>query len=457
MVNHTKTAFLSISIISIMLISSVFAYASLASFAVNRLAMSGAVAGQNGAMSVPALIKGSTSGGASAGSWVALAIPSTAGAKIAGAVLGVTAGLALDYVMAKGAAWFAENNLNANLQRVENVPVPIGHTLSEYHGLNSAGMGHGMYTSSTAAYQAADGYHESNRTCTGNPTSSIYPDEAGVYFFTIQNGCEGYRQHYFYYMNPQTPHNVETQATQWFPSMVENKLKLDISGGNTNAVEVVKAGLEVAAAALDNPSHPVALKPETMAVIRSTLNGAVTVDQQASLEAEAVPMTDANAETIAKGEAVPQSSADIAAAVQAALAGQNLSAKQIADAIAAAQGATAAGLTEAQTKAAVKAALDDETGVTVPVDSAIVMPTKLSLTSVLNSFMTSINNLPFVATLSGLTINCSGSSSLCLNMSEKYGGVRCYNAAAAQDSFNSIGTVMLSITSLLSFMYIFRG
>jgi hypothetical protein len=114
-------------------------------------------------------------------------------------------------------------------------------------------------------------------------------------------------------------------------------------------------------------------------------------------------------------------------------------------------------LTQDQTKQAVEDALNDDKGVAIPVNPDVITPTKLSLTTIMQSFMESINNLPVMTTLRGLTIVASGSSTLCVNLPVKYGGNSCWNASGIQGSLNMIGTALLSITTLMCFIEIFRG
>jgi hypothetical protein len=95
--------------------------------------------------------------------------------------------------------------------------------------------------------------------------------------------------------------------------------------------------------------------------------------------------------------------------------------------------------------------------VAVPVDVTPGLPSKLSLTSIMQSFMNSINNMPIISTLRGITINASGSSVLCVDLPANYGGSRCYDAASAQSTFNMIGTILLSMTTIFCFIQLFRG
>jgi hypothetical protein len=115
------------------------------------------------------------------------------------------------------------------------------------------------------------------------------------------------------------------------------------------------------------------------------------------------------------------------------------------------------GLTQEEVQAAVKAAIDDDTGVTEPSEPTITNPEKLSLTTVLQSFWDSITSMPIIATLQGITINCSGTSLLCLNLPSAYGGTKCWDAANIQSELNMAGTAILSIVTVLSFIGIFRG
>jgi phage tail protein X len=145
----------------------------------------------------------------------------------------------------------------------------------------------------------------------------------------------------------------------------------------------------------------------------------------------------------------------VQAAVSAAIAANpGLTQEQVQTAVSAALAANP-GLTADQVEAAVKAALNDATGVTEPTEQETVIPEKLSLTTVMQSFVTSINDLPMLQTLRGLTINCGGSSVLCLSMGSL--GSKCWDAAPLSGTLNGIGTAFLGLTTLFSFVGIFRG
>jgi hypothetical protein len=114
-------------------------------------------------------------------------------------------------------------------------------------------------------------------------------------------------------------------------------------------------------------------------------------------------------------------------------------------------------LTKADVQDAVKNAINDDSGVVEPSEPVITPPEKLSLTSVLQSFWDSISNLPIINTIKGITVNCSGTSVICLNLPSNYGGSRCWDAANIQNELNMAGTALLSIVTIFAFIGIFRG
>jgi hypothetical protein len=72
--------------------------------------------------------------------------------------------------------------------------------------------------------------------------------------------------------------------------------------------------------------------------------------------------------------------------------------------------------------------------------------------------MKTINSLPMLQTLNGLSIHISGATSLlCVNLPVKYGGQRCYDCANISGALDVIGAALLGLTTLFSFMYVFKG
>lgn len=267
---------------------------------------------------------------------------------------------------------------------------------------------------------------------------------------------------------PLVPHDVPKQLT---PAELEAKMA-------ANMTDALAAGILREAARILSGSDFKVAAPANYTVIQNTLNNAVTTQNQTDVET-AIP------ETV--DTAVESSKADVTAAIIAALKAQNLSAAQIAAAIGAlttagastgaltaaeltaaltsaglsandiAAAVAASGLTETKVKTAVKEAIDDETDVTIPVDPTIVLPDKLSLTTVMNDFWNSVQDLPIFNVLNGITINTSGTSNLCVDLPAAYGGQRCYNGANVQDELNMIGTAILGLTTVISFIGVFKG
>lgn len=98
----------------------------------------------------------------------------------------------------------------------------------------------------------------------------------------------------------------------------------------------------------------------------------------------------------------------------------------------------------------------DEAVPTEP-EGLVVVPDKKSLTGVMGDFMDTLKELPIVDTLQGITIQCSGTSTLCLDLPSAFGGARCMSFASYQDSLNSIGSVALAIVTIMSFVWVFSG
>lgn len=475
---------------------SFFVHASLLAPIISKLAPAAAAAtGTGGGWTIPAKVLASTSSGANVASWISLAVPGATAAKVAGAILAIGGALAADYLMAKGALWFLANNIEKNndgtgtaatpYNITNSVKVPNGYTAGDYYGWQNEQhslFGMGIYDNAELAAAAKNDFKAANCPSGTDGHSGVKYKMAYAYSVDCKKGVS-----YAFYYGTGGQHFEDRKVP--IPAVtVKNKLDTDLAAENANAKEVAKAALEVTANAMDNPNHPVRTDTNTYNTINNYLTANITTNQLTNLEAAATPNvgdqvlpdTDANkAETLTP--------AQIAAAVAAALANQGLSASQIAAAIAAAQSAATGGLTQAelastlssegltaaqiaaaiasanpaisqtQVKTAVKEAIDDETGITPPVDPVISLPDKLSLTTILNDFWASVQALPIFNVLNGITITTSGSSNLCIDLPADYGGQRCYNAANVQDELNMIGSVILGLTTVVSFIGIFKG
>lgn len=492
------------------------AYASFLTSAITRLQPAAAVAGAAGSKIIPAIFTGTAAGG-NVSSWISLAIPGGTVAKIAGAVLGVAGGLALDYVFNNATGWFTGHNLalfEAGLIDTTVITYPSGFDSSLYNNSTSS-----MYASANAASVACaaarlvsvPGYGQTGACgvypgtdSTGGNIKRPSTEAQSIGFWRYKDLASGGPSTYYewFYYPAAVPQTAPISGNHKVAaSTAQTLLTTDLANNQANAVKVGQVSLEVAAAALDNPSHPVNMQAAIKAAMAAALMEGVTAQQKTDLELQAAVPGALPVPTTTNDPITYLTPAQIAAAVQAALAGQGLSAGQIAAAIAAAQGAAAQGLTQAQAQAAVAAALSGaglntataataaaaaqlaatnaaasaaavaaaaQLAATPPIppplppdpvvtDPTIVMPDKKSLTTVMGTFMGAINDLPMLQTLRGLTINVAGSSQLCLAMPAALGGSKCFDAGRMQDGINMIGSALLGLTTIFSFLGIFKG
>lgn len=482
-------------------------YASFASPFVSRLNLAGATVGASG-VNVAAKVLGTTSTGANVASWVSLLIPGSNVAKIAGGVLAVGGALAADYLMIKGAAWFAAKGITYdgdNYLMTETVRIPDGHLAGDYAefypkgttGCDTSGcfardgQGKGIFVNSTKAYYVADAWRNSHCLGAGSVISSG-DGFMGAYYYYYKDACVSGASYnaLFFYPKP-TGGTEQTFSQNIGVDYVESLFKTDYSNGIASTKPLGLAAVEVAGASLDNPNHPVNANSTSKSAIAAALAASINANQLANLEAAATPNVGDNVLPDTAPNVNDMTPAQIAAAVQAALAGQGLSASQIAAAIAAAQQAAASGMSAAEAQAAIAAALsaaglsssaigaataaalagaglatnagvetavknaiDDETGITPPTDPTPLIPDKLSLTAVLTAFVAAIQQLPIMQTLNGLTINTSGSSVLSLTfLGQSYS----YDAGGMQSALNTIGSALLGLTTIFSFLGIFRS
>lgn len=440
--------------------------------------------GADGVATLPAIFRGTFTGSKTATKWIALGLPGSTLTKIAGCVLAVAGAMAADYVFGKAKAWFDQEKINRQMELEETRNLPVGTSYSNYFdGVNKMGLSDsqsGAAAACEAGRAARGGYACGVAGADWNGVAGLSWDAAsvGCYSFVPYTNLNS-RNGYFFKL-PAVPSYV---ATVQIPQSADNiKAKLDASaaaGGTAAALAAVvnQAALEAVANSLDLPDHPINRATDMRAQIAAALLSGVTEGQKATAEAEAVENTEIAlpVDESLKGDVL--TAAQVEAALQSALAARGLSAAEIAAAITAvlppgvqgqpltqaetqaaiAAALAAAGLSGLQIKEAVKEAVNDETGVDAPVEDIIVLPTKLSLTTILSSFMTSVNSLPMLTTLRGLTINVTGNSQLCLNLPAGLGGAKCFDGSRIADSLNMFGTVLLSLTTLFSFVGIFRG
>jgi hypothetical protein len=285
------------------------------------------------------------------------------------------------------------------------------------------------------------------------------------------------------------------------PSGLADTLAPQLGNNNHNAWGLLMDVLNRISAGLNNPSHEINAEPGLMDDIQSRLQQGISANALSDIETStdagtgdgAVP---ADTDDVYGGV----NGSDVVNAVQDALKGQGLSDNQIAEAIRAAlasEGLTAAdiaqhiwdaapdGITDPtggvgavetnetinNAANAIDAAIDqaaenivdaiqnkDEgSNVVVPVDPEVLVPEKLSLTSVLNDFYSGLQSLPMVQTFQGMAITSGGSSTLCVDLPSEFGGSHCVNFSSYEGSLNAIGSILLSMTTIFMMVYLFRG
>lgn len=490
-----------------LLFSAVTAFAA-APYGVLKLVASSAVQVSN-VVSFPALVANA----AGASKWLALGIAAADLAPVVGAIIvgTVVANLASDAIKRAAQSYFSPQKGVTGVQGiqvgyyttswppVDNFTFPSNpNTFLGYH----SGSG-----SDTLAYndiQAAVGsYSVSAMGTHPNGWSGYYgvKSSTGMWFWCL-------------YSPSSTPPDSIGTFVPYTKESLAADLQTTIAAGNPAALGLIKGALDEINLNIANMSA--SLSSTVKAQAQTLLANAITAGQKTAVDGMTAPTPDDLATAQATKDASSLTSSDIQTGVQAALQAQALSAVQLqaamdaalklnpalsqaqvqaamSAAIVANPGLTqaqaqtamtaalatlpagltqsqvqaamsaalaanpAGGATQAQVQAAVKAALDDSSGLVEPVETETLIPTKLNLTNVLSSFMASVNSMPLLDTLRGLTINVGGTSSLCLALPSSLGGQQCFDAGGMSGTLNMIGTAFLSLTTLFSFVSIFRG
>jgi hypothetical protein len=351
------------------------AYASFFTSAITRLQPAAAVAGAAGSKIIPAVFSGTAPGGG-VSSWISLAIPGGVMGKLVGAALGVAGGLAIDYLYNNATGWFTGHNLalyEGALVNAAFVTYPSGYDPNLFE--NSLETMTSSYAAAASACEAARSATQASGggvqvgVCTGNNPRSNGGEPASqanaisYWAYWCLSGCTGGpagQTVYYWWYYPAAVHQdapVPSKGVSVSPAQAQSLLVTDLANNNADAVQLGQVALDVTAAALDNPNHPLNYNAAIKAAYQAALLEAVTAQQLADLEAQAVPAITIPVPTTTRDPITYLTPAQIAAAVQAALAGQGLSAAQIALAIAAAQAGASQGLTQAQAQAATAAAL----------------------------------------------------------------------------------------------------
>ena len=456
-----------------------------------------ATPGGSGSISIVGKLAATFTGAKGMTKLVTALLPATRAAKIVCTVVGIAGALAADYVFDAATEYFNKNGITRNeagdLTQTKTVPVPSGYNHSDFQGEHAAGTSHGFNATSNdaltqcmaaeAADVAAGGFSQLLQ-CNQSTDLNHYPPltVSAWRYGIMRAGVLKY--HWFYYPPAGMPVENKPKTDPLSSAALEGQLKSALESGDQDAFKAAVAALEAAANALANTNSELAKNAAAMAAIQTQLTASVSQAQLDAMEAEAGVLPDLEGDV--EGDMLTP--AQITAAIVAALTAKGLSDQQIAAAVSAALAqAAGGGLTQAQTQAAVQAALaaqgvssaeqlaNTQAAVTAalaaqaaadnaevnsvppPVDPNILLPEKLSLTAVMQDFVTSINNLPMLNTLRGVTVNVSGTSQLCLNMPSNLGGNRCWDGGHMQGALNMIGTALLGMVSLVSFIGIFKG
>lgn len=474
------------------------AYASFASPVVSRLAAVGATSGASG-ITIPAKVTGVTSGGLNVASWISLLIPGGNVAKIAVAVAGVGGALAADYLMAKGAAWWAAKNLRLGTDGIfeesKTVSVPDGWVNSDFTdetAFTIPGMGpatpvyEGLFATMYAASDAMIAWGQASGGCSGSSSyGTLSNPKVGYYYIQKKaNSTCGMtaENHFFFYPLASGGNHNETVWSDVANSYVEGLLTTDYSNGVPAANVLGLAGVEVAAAALDNPNHPVNQNAAAKAAIAAALAGSINANQLSNLEGAATPNVGDNVLPDTEPNVNSLTPAQIAAAVQAALAGQGLSASQIAAAIAAAQAAAAGGASAAEIQAAmtaalagaglsaaqIQAAVEAATAAAFPpvgaytgefAATAWAAPTVGDFAGLFSSFLNDMRNTPLFS-LPGLlsaSVPSGGSCEMSVNMSERFGGSKTISICNWETGLSGVKAALLCVASIFAIGIVTKG
>lgn len=433
-------------------------------------------------------------------------------AGLAGAVIGGGMGLALEHL---APAYFNPNGLTvfedaagaAGLTKTTVLELPPGGSESTYYppggypsqdnpmapGTYSAGYTAdcaSAYAEILAIYQSfcyKSGLGDNSVGCIRTFRANV--DDCQAHGYRIEKSCNN--------CTPPEPSDLIYKTRDYPLSDFENELATAINAGGpySPAASVASGALKIASDAL-NGNNKLSSNNEIMEDINDHLLEGLDSATVDILENQAdevgsntttvpVPLTPENtyngptAADIAQAVANAISQAglgDNTAAIEIAI--QNLAAELNAESLeatirtaitvpGAGSGSVGANATEVQAAAdsvsqAVSNAASNVTvnfgaDVPVPVDPEILIPDKLSLTSVLNDFYSGLGNLPIVKTFSGMAITAGGSPTLCVNLPAAYGGSRCQNFSSYQSDLNMVGSVLLSFMTIFMMVYLFRG
>lgn len=414
--------------------SMVFPSMSWAAYTVTQMKYINAMAGTNGAI-IPARVV-NTAAIMQAGRWVALNLPRASLGALVGAAVFAAGTAGVDYLMSSSNSFLAKNYWSRVNGVISENQLPTNYTFpynpQQYLGTYTGGSAaYAAVEAAKAAWGCGVGYSGVG-SCVASSISYYGPGYWASKTTQVGANPASYESLYVW-AHVGTPVIVPVEL-----SVVQSAVTSELENDYTSVAPMVGTALQAVSDAYEgknNIDDDVVIWPVVQGIVNSMISAA---------QIEAV-------DTIV---AVPDDYVDrIISGVQ----DREDQAKATADALAGVLTGVG-GLSQAETTAAVKAAIDDATGVTIPDDVTVDVPTKKDLTGVLGAFMTAVEGMPVISTLRGLTINVSGgTSTLCVNLPSNLGGSSCFNAGAMQEALNMIGSIMLGLVTVFSFVSVFRG
>jgi len=500
-----------VAIIMLILIiaSNALAMGTVTSYAIKKINSAAAYMAANGTITMPAY---ATAG--NAGKWIGLNLPPVRTAKVVTAILSVGAVLATDYAFNKlkdyaeskgwgyddagkygpvtktyemadsGAiyayAWTAQNGVPCTLigvfetsDKAKAVLEAVPDTEGNYYQYGSTWCNAGYQDTAPARWDQ-NKVRGVYRVCYSNPQRTVKKNViVGAYPY---NGAAIVEKD-----------KIVSTPTEAQKTALQNAVAVDLGNGGANGSNgAATEGYLISQDILQNPAGKAAQSSIAQTIINE-LEAAIDQAQKDTLDAIKNTQTaDEYADQVGDRDmtapmAGALSPSDVKNAVIDALLARGLGKTEVQDAIDAALkangdlfGPAAPGTTPEELQQAIINALEnqglgkadltdavkdafEDPSVAEPAPPIFTNPEKMSLTSILNSFMSSINNLPIITTLRGIALTASGSPVICLNLPANYGGQRCWNAASIQDELNNAGSAILAVVGMISFIGIFKG
>ena len=429
---------------------------------------------------------------------IALSIPPARAAKIGGAIIGIGATLAGDYIVKSVLDWSADKGFKYNengelsLDRVTYTVAPaavavLDTVVPDY--VRDAYLVFGSQAEAGAyvanLYSNGWSYYAANTKTVNNfKCDYAYATKRidGVYhvIFAVYGGSDGWKDENV---------TVEPVTEQEKSSMVAT-LQSEIENGSQKALDAAWAAIQAAAKALSNAGSSIRQSAAAWPQIINELNNSITSSQVTYLDGQAAATPEQWAQEAVEAGTVNQTldGEDVKNAVIAALTAKGLSQAQVQSAVAAAIAANAdifgGGLTPAQVGDAMAGALDGagvtDDGIKEAVTEAVEevwdingwtpetfnpevlpdSPEKKSITTLLESLTSAIMSLPILSAFQNMTVQAGGSPSLSISI-PSVGGVSGQTVSVSfgdySGTFEWMGHILLGVCGIRWTCYLFEG